>query len=124
MNRLAKPADGSDDYRFGVDEAANRSFVEYTKFDLDVRSAACEFYALPSDCLTVAITLSWLESKFPLEFLQRSGSAERSHANDTAVASNVTLPPEGLVESDGGLAESFTHLSLGVRMFTRSLRES
>jgi hypothetical protein len=29
------------------------------------------------------------------------------------VASNVTLPPEGLVESDGGLAESFTHLSLG-----------
>ena len=56
MNRLAKPADRSGDYRFGVDEAANRRFGKFTKFDLDVRSATFASYALPSNCLTVAIT--------------------------------------------------------------------
>ena len=49
MNSLAKPADGSDDYRFGVDKAGNRSFVEFTKFDVEVRSGTFEFYALPSN---------------------------------------------------------------------------
>ena len=69
MNRLAKPADGSDDLQnLGVDEAANRNFVEFTKFDLDVRSATFEFYALPSNFLTVAITCPGSNPNFRSSF--------------------------------------------------------
>src|SRR5215472_15266207 len=95
MSRLAKSADGSDGYRLETDEAANGSVVERTNFDVEVRSATFEFLCSAEQLFGGSDHLFWLESKFPLEFLQRSGSSERSHANDPALASNVTLPPKG-----------------------------
>src|SRR5262249_17794419 len=53
-------------------------------------------------CLCSCSHLVWLETKFPLELLERRRRPERVHADNTARPADVALPPErrGLLHRD------------------------